>query len=205
MSLSPTAQTISELLPGLTDQDRQDLLHLLGSELTLRHPGGWREANLGLLMTMLDGRRTLPTEAEYDAARESLRGDGLGPEEWPSAQAVATTFNGWTRAMRAAQDLRMDQNRGVFALNQEPLPVTGHSRHECMRAIQKCSRFLGGEWPDQWTYVKWAEASRDQARTAHADDPRLPGLAQIRKHYKDFAQALRAAQRDPTWPSDHSA
>lgn len=162
--------------------------------ITAPSPARWREANLGLLVDLLRSSATPPSQERYEDARERH-----GKQNWPAAATLGDTFGSWARATQAALSLARDQTKGIYPLGTKPLPRTGHTRHEAIRAIQKCSRFDGGQWPDQWTYETGAKVACEQARIARADDPRLPGLPRIRKLFGDYATALAAARRDPTW------
>jgi hypothetical protein len=197
-TLDPLALAIARMAPVLPARTRETVAALLARSLGAPSAAEIRAARLGLLMALVDGNAEVPSTDAYERLRVQRKAqDGAS---WPAASTLIRAYGGWTRAVRAAFQLRA----GAKTLSEAAVVLDrgGFSNDEVLAAIAACARCIGC-WEDSpeasdcnptpTEYTEWRRLSRRLALHAGTPVPRPPSLTAIRAKFGSWDRAVAAA------------
>jgi hypothetical protein len=155
-----------------------------------------REMRLGLLVELVASTGELPTTETYDQLRADRNHEGA---DWPGSTGLATHYGTWTHALRAATDVAFARTPGrIRATTPRPWPLRTYTRAEITEALERCSRKVG-QTIGQWEYAELRRVERQLAARTGADDPRLPALQVIHKHFGGWEAAICQTESPRLW------
>lgn len=186
-TVSEAAQMIAEIATDLPESSRTELVRLLGHSVAMPTVQELREMRLGLLVEMVSETGGLPTADSYDRLRDLRKEQGA---EWPRSTGLAAHYGTWTFALRAATDIAFGETlRRARARIPRPWVPRPYSRREIVEALERSSRKVG-QVIGQWEYVELRRVERLLAARNGTDDPRLPELQVIHKHFGGWHAAI---------------
>lgn len=186
-TVSEAAQMIAEVATDLPERTRTELVRLLGHSVAVPTTQELREMRLGLLVELVGENGALPTTETYDQIRNTRNGRG---SSWPGSTGLAAHYGTWTFALRAAADVAFAQTPGrIRATTPRPWPLRTYTRLEIIEALERSSRKVG-HVIGQWEYVELRRVERLLAARIGEEDPRLPSLQVIHKHFGGWDSAI---------------
>ncbi len=188
---SETAQALARLVPTLRDDTLAQLHQSLAHSVASRAAAEQREANLGLVLSMLSsGTGEIPSPGDYKRARAARMETG---ESWPTIEQLSAHYGHWTRVVRAGMALTRDSGHARLKVTPcKQHPSRSYRREEIIFALRRFHRW-NGAWPTPWEYLEWAQLERRNARRHGHPNPRLPGMKQIAGQFGTFDAAVRAS------------
>jgi len=186
-SVGDACQMLAAIATDLPATTRSELVRLLGHSVAMPTTQELREMRLGLLVELVASTGELPTAESYDNARATRNTDG---GDWPRSTGLAAHYGTWTAALRAATDVAFAETPGrIRASTPRPWPLRSYTRTEIVEALERSSRKVG-QTIGQWEYVELRRVERQLAVRTGGDDPRLPTLQVIHKHFGSWDAAI---------------
>lgn len=186
-TVSEAAQMIAEVATDLPERTRTELVRLLGHSVAIPTTQELREMRLGLLVELVGESGALPTTETYDRIRNIRNDQGAS---WPGSTGLAAHYGTWTSALRAATDVAFALTPGrIRAATPRPWPLRTYTRPEIIDAMERSSRKVGHQI-GQWEYVELRRVERLLAARVGEEDPRLPALQVIHKHFGGWESAI---------------
>lgn len=188
-AVSEACQLLAAIAADLPARSREELARLLGHSVAMPSNQELREMRLGLLVETITRQGEIPTSTHYDNERERRLANG---EDWPRSTGLAAHYGTWTAATRAATDLAYAITPGrIRAATPRPWPLKPYTRTEIREALERASRKVG-QVIGQWEYAELRRVERQLAARLGHDDPRLPTLQVIHKHFGSWEGAITA-------------
>lgn len=179
-------QLLAAIATELPERSRVELTRLLGHSVVMPTTQELREMRLGLLVELVASSGELPTTETYDHLRTYRNIEGAA---WPGSTGLAAHYGTWASVLRAATDVAFAQTPGrIRAITPRPWPLRTYTRAEITEALKRCSRKVG-QTIGQWEYVELRRVERQLAARTGAEDPRLPALQVIHKHFGSWEAA----------------
>lgn len=178
---------IAAIATDLPSKTVSELVRLLGHSVAMPTAQELREMRLGLLVELVAEHGELPTTDTYDQARNERNTQG---ESWPRSTGLAAHYGTWTAALRAATDVGFAETTcRIRATTPRPWPLRTYTRAEIVQALTWSSRKVG-QVIGQWEYVELRRVERQLAARNGKNDPRLPALQVIHKHFGGWDSAI---------------
>jgi hypothetical protein len=176
---------VEPMLEALSDQGRRELERALAAGLGAEPSAAERRlAELGALSEML---RDLEPESgwDYPVIRQAEY-DARRPSEAPTGALLASRYEGWPKACRAAYSLHEDGRILGPSLPWATWPSKHarnrpYTREEAIRAVRRCGLELACR-PTSTTYYHWVTRKRRVARERGLS-LRIPSIVAVYRHF----------------------